>query len=69
MRNEVLFGGDDQYRKIYREDLIRQATPNTFKSTIRSTAREAGHDGIAQRQRPDRQARHTGRCSSRIRSI
>ena len=30
MRNDVLFGGDDQYRTIYRKDLIRQATPNVF---------------------------------------
>ena len=30
MRNEVLFGGDAQYRTIYRKDLIRQATPNVF---------------------------------------
>lgn len=28
MRNEVLFGGDGQYRTIYRDDLIRQATPS-----------------------------------------
>ena len=28
MRNEVLIGGDAQYRTIYRKDLIRQATPN-----------------------------------------
>ncbi|QOZ24363.1 TonB-dependent siderophore receptor [Bradyrhizobium sp. CCBAU 51753] len=28
MRNEVLFGGDGQYRTIYRDNLIRQATPN-----------------------------------------
>ena len=27
MRNEVLFGGDGQYRTIYRDDLIRQSTP------------------------------------------
>lgn len=27
MRNEVLFGGDGQYRTIYRDNLIRQATP------------------------------------------
>lgn len=27
-RNEVLFGGDGQYRTIYRDNLIRQATPN-----------------------------------------
>jgi iron complex outermembrane recepter protein len=27
-RNEILFGGDAQYRTIYRRDLIRQATPN-----------------------------------------
>ncbi|WP_456725117.1 MULTISPECIES: TonB-dependent siderophore receptor [unclassified Bradyrhizobium] len=26
-RNEVLFGGDGQYRTIYRDNLIRQATP------------------------------------------
>ena len=30
MRNEVLAGGDAQYRTIYRKDLIRQATPNVF---------------------------------------
>ncbi|MBR1156601.1 TonB-dependent siderophore receptor [Bradyrhizobium sp. JYMT SZCCT0428] len=30
MRNDVLFGGDAQYRTIYRKDLIRQATPNVF---------------------------------------
>ena len=30
MRNEVLLGGDAQYRTIYRKDLIRQATPNVF---------------------------------------
>jgi iron complex outermembrane receptor protein len=30
LRNEVLFGGDAQYRTIYREDLIRQATPDVF---------------------------------------
>lgn len=30
MRNEVLFGGDAQYRTIYRQDLIRQATANVF---------------------------------------
>ncbi|MEY9180003.1 iron complex outermembrane receptor protein [Bradyrhizobium sp. USDA 326] len=28
MRNEVLFGGDGQYRAIYRDNLIRQATPS-----------------------------------------
>ncbi|OMI06878.1 TonB-dependent receptor [Bradyrhizobium brasilense] len=28
IRNEVLFGGDGQYRTIYRDDLIRQATPS-----------------------------------------
>ncbi|CCE08395.1 putative TonB-dependent siderophore receptor [Bradyrhizobium sp. STM 3843] len=28
LRNEVLFGGDAQYRTIYRQDLIRQATPS-----------------------------------------
>ena len=27
MRNEVVFGGDGQYRTIYRDTLIRQATP------------------------------------------
>lgn len=27
MRNEVLFGGDGQYRTIYRDNLIRQKTP------------------------------------------
>ncbi len=27
-RNEVLFGGDGEYRTIYRDNLIRQATPN-----------------------------------------
>ncbi|MHC2436300.1 TonB-dependent siderophore receptor [Bradyrhizobium sp. USDA 4451] len=27
-RNEVLFGGDSQYRTIYRDNLIRQATPS-----------------------------------------
>ena len=30
MRNDVLIGGDAQYRTIYRKDLIRQATPNVF---------------------------------------
>jgi iron complex outermembrane recepter protein len=30
MRNDVLFGGDAQYRTIYRKDLIRQATANVF---------------------------------------
>ena len=30
MRNDVLFGGDAQYRTIYRKDLIRQAPPNVF---------------------------------------
>ena len=30
MRNDVLFGGDAQYRTIYRKDLIRQSTPNVF---------------------------------------
>ncbi|WP_461317806.1 TonB-dependent siderophore receptor [Bradyrhizobium embrapense] len=28
IRNEVLFGGDGQYRTIYRDNLIRQATPS-----------------------------------------
>lgn len=28
MRNEVLFGGDGQYRTIYRDNLIRQAAPS-----------------------------------------
>ncbi|MTV14675.1 MULTISPECIES: TonB-dependent siderophore receptor [Bradyrhizobium] len=28
MRNEVLFGGDGQYGTIYRDNLIRQATPS-----------------------------------------
>ena len=28
LRNDVLFGGDAQYRTIYRQDLIRQAIPN-----------------------------------------
>jgi iron complex outermembrane receptor protein len=28
MRNEVLFGGDAQYRTIYRDNLIRQSTPS-----------------------------------------
>ncbi|WP_445218522.1 TonB-dependent siderophore receptor [Bradyrhizobium sp. Pa8] len=27
MRNEMVFGGDGQYRTIYRDNLIRQATP------------------------------------------
>jgi iron complex outermembrane recepter protein len=27
MRNDVVFGGDGQYRTIYRDNLIRQATP------------------------------------------
>ncbi|UGY20670.1 TonB-dependent siderophore receptor [Bradyrhizobium septentrionale] len=27
-RNEILFGGDAQYRTIYRDNLIRQATPS-----------------------------------------
>ncbi len=27
IKNDVLFGGDAQYRTIYRQDLIRQATP------------------------------------------
>jgi iron complex outermembrane receptor protein len=30
LRNEVLFGGDAQYRTIYRQDMIRQSTPNVF---------------------------------------
>jgi len=30
MRNDVLFGGDAQYRTIYRQDLIRQAVTTTF---------------------------------------
>jgi len=30
LRNDVLFGGDAQYRTIYRQDLIRQSTPNVF---------------------------------------
>jgi iron complex outermembrane receptor protein len=30
IRNDVVFGGDAQYRTIYRQDLIRQATPNVF---------------------------------------
>lgn len=30
MRNEILVGGDAEYRVIYRKDLIRQATPNLF---------------------------------------
>jgi len=30
MRNDLLIGGDAQYRTIYRKDLIRQATPNVF---------------------------------------
>ena len=30
MRNDVLFGGDAQYRTIYRQDLIRQPTANVF---------------------------------------
>lgn len=28
MRNEVLFGGDGEYRTIYRDNLIRQASPS-----------------------------------------
>lgn len=28
LRNEILFGGDGQYRTIYRDNLIRQATPS-----------------------------------------
>ncbi|MGO4712354.1 TonB-dependent siderophore receptor [Bradyrhizobium sp. 2TAF24] len=30
LRNEVLIGGDAQYRTIYRKDMIRQSTPNVF---------------------------------------
>lgn len=30
LRNDVLFGGDAQYRTIYRENLIRQTTANVF---------------------------------------
>lgn len=30
MRNEVLFGGDAQYRVIYRKDLIRQSVSSVF---------------------------------------
>ena len=30
MRNEVVFGGDAQYRTIYRKDLLRKTTPNVF---------------------------------------
>ncbi|MDB5653709.1 MAG: TonB-dependent siderophore receptor [Tardiphaga sp.] len=30
LRNEVLFGGDAQYRVFYRKDLLRQAEPNVF---------------------------------------
>ncbi|WP_249123229.1 MULTISPECIES: TonB-dependent siderophore receptor [unclassified Bradyrhizobium] len=30
LRNDVVIGGDAQYRVIYRRDLIRQATPNVF---------------------------------------
>ena len=30
MRNDVLIGGDAEYRVIYRKDLIRQATANVF---------------------------------------
>jgi iron complex outermembrane receptor protein len=30
LRNDVLFGGDGQYRTIYRQDMIRQSTPNVF---------------------------------------
>jgi iron complex outermembrane receptor protein len=30
LRNEVLFGGDAQYRTIYRKDLLRQSTANVF---------------------------------------
>ncbi|WFU41654.1 TonB-dependent siderophore receptor [Bradyrhizobium sp. CB82] len=30
MRNEVLFGGDAQYRTIYRQDLLRKTLPNVF---------------------------------------
>ncbi|MDB5674786.1 MAG: TonB-dependent siderophore receptor [Sphingomonas bacterium] len=29
-RNDVVFGGDAQYRTIYRQDLIRQSTANVF---------------------------------------
>lgn len=28
LRNDILFGGDAQYRTIYRQDLVRQATAN-----------------------------------------
>jgi len=30
MRNEAVFGGDAQYRTIYRKDLLRKTTPNVF---------------------------------------
>ncbi|MEW6641593.1 MAG: TonB-dependent siderophore receptor [Pseudomonadota bacterium] len=30
LRNEVVIGGDAQYRTIYRKDMIRQSTPNVF---------------------------------------
>ena len=30
MKHDLLFGVDDEYRKIYREDLIRQKSLSTF---------------------------------------
>ena len=59
MRNEVLFGGDAQYRTIYRKDLIRQATPNVFNiyNPVYGLL-QPGTTVSASRQRPDRQARH-----------
>ena len=68
MRNDVVFGGDAQYRKIYRNDLIRQATPNVFNiyNPVYGLLKP-GYDGVSHRQRPDRQARRSDRCSSRTR--
>nr|WP_315785380.1 MULTISPECIES: TonB-dependent siderophore receptor [unclassified Bradyrhizobium] len=34
MRNEVLFGGDAQYRTIYRQDLIRQTVPASLAFNV-----------------------------------
>jgi iron complex outermembrane recepter protein len=58
LRNDVLLGGDAQYRTIYRQDLIPAGDPEL--QYLRSGLRigPARHDGFAARQRPDRQARH-----------
>ncbi|MGJ5207615.1 TonB-dependent siderophore receptor [Bradyrhizobium sp. HKCCYLR20261] len=34
LRNEVLFGGDAQYRTIYRQDLIRQTVPKSISFNV-----------------------------------